>query len=391
MARGIAPKRADTPFPQGGIDSIVARRRPELPLHILDPDGIEAAARRFCAGFPGKVMYAVKVNPAPAALAALAKGGIAAFDVASIDEVRQLRALVPGAELHFMHPVKSREAIAESYIRHGVRSFALDCPAELEKILQETERAPDLSLAVRIAVGGEAAAISLAGKFGIPPAEAPALLRRCRPYAGRLGLTFHVGSQCMDPGAYAAAISLAAGLIRESGVAVEFLDVGGGFPSRYPGMEPPPPEAFFRAIAGAVRAEGLSHLDLLAEPGRALVAESGSLVLRVELRKGDLLYLNDGTYGGLFDAGKSVGFRFPCRRIRPGGETGAEMTPFRLAGPTCDSLDMMAGPFMLPADMQEGDWIEFGGLGAYCRSMRTDFNGFGECRTVILKSKGPKP
>jgi ornithine decarboxylase len=215
----------------------------------------------------------------------------------------------------------------------------------------------------------------LSGKFGAAPGEAVALLRAARPHAAKLGVSFHVGSQCLDPAAYARAVALAARVIRESGVAVDLIDIGGGFPVAYPDIVPPPLEAFTAAIARAVAAEGLSGLELWAEPGRALVAGGTSVVLQVQHRRGQTLFVNDGVYGALSDAG-APGFRFPARLIRPDGETATQLLPFAFFGPTCDSADHMKGPFLLPADVAEGDWIELGQLGAYGGALRTAFNGF---------------
>jgi ornithine decarboxylase len=215
----------------------------------------------------------------------------------------------------------------------------------------------------------------LSGKFGAEPDEAVALLRAARPHARRLGLSFHVGSQCLEPAAYARAVALAASVIREAGVPVDLLDVGGGYPVAYPDVVPPPLTAFTAAIAEAVAAEGLAGLALWAEPGRALVAGGTSVVVQVQHRRGDALFVNDGVYGALSDAG-APGFRFPSRLIRPDGGSVTETLPFAFFGPTCDSADQMKGPFLLPADVREGDWIEVGQLGAYGAALRTAFNGF---------------
>jgi ornithine decarboxylase len=179
----------------------------------------------------------------------------------------------------------------------------------------------------------------------------------------------------MDPGAYARAVALAAGVIRDSGVPVELIDIGGGFPVAYPDIVPPPLADFTAVIARAVAEQGLSGLELWAEPGRALVAGGTSVVLQVQHRRGDTLFVNDGVYGALSDAG-APGFRFPARLIRPDGPAAAELIPFAFFGPTCDSADHMKGPFLLPADVREGDWIELGQLGAYGGALRTAFNGF---------------
>lgn len=358
------------------VDEVVAAERPDLPLYCIRPSRIADSARSFTAAFAGAVMYAVKCNPEPVVLRALAAGGIHRFDVASPGEIALVRRLLPAAELHYMHPVKSRSAIAQAYRRHGVRSFALDSLDELAKINDETGGADDLTLIVRLAVPKGRAVCDLSGKFGANPGEAVPLLRAARARAVRLGVSFHVGSQCLDPAAYEAALVLAGGVVAAAGVGVEVVDVGGGFPVDYPGGEAPPLEAFLDTIAAARR-----HLppdvELWAEPGRALVAAGGSLVVRVELRRGNALYITDGVYGGLHDAGP-LAMCFPARLLRPDGVITGRPAPFRLFGPTCDSADAMPGPFLLPDDVAEGDWIEFGQLGAYGSALRTAFNGFGE-------------
>ncbi|WP_241665605.1 type III PLP-dependent enzyme domain-containing protein [Teichococcus oryzae] len=358
------------------VDDVVAADRPAEPMHCLRPATLAAAARRFVGSFPGDVLYAVKCNPEPSVLRALWAGGVRHFDCASAGEVRLVRQMFPEAQIHFMHPVKSRAAIAEAYGRHGVRDFVLDSAEELEKILQETGHAADLGLFVRLAMPKGAAVYDLSGKFGADPAEAAALLRAARRHAAQLGLCFHVGSQCLDPGAYSRALDLAGETIRAAGVAVDVVDVGGGFPVSYPDVTPPPLGDYFTAIREGFAKLCLPDTRLWAEPGRALVAGGASVVVQVEMRRGDALYVNDGVYGSLSDAG-APGFRFPVRLIRPGRPAPSGTTlPFRFFGPSCDSADHMQGPFLLPDDVREGDWIEIGQLGAYGGCLRTAFNGF---------------
>ncbi len=357
---------------------VAGLRRPELPVACLRPHAATRAAEFFVDRFPGTSLYAVKANPDPVILDALYVGGIRAFDVASLNEVMLIGERFPSARMAFMHPVKSRHAIRRAYFDYGVRDFSLDCAAELDKILEATDNARDLGLFVRVAVDNSDAMLSLSRKFGVDGLEAVDLLRAVRHRAARLGICFHVGSQSMHPQAWVRALQRVHQLILRAGVVADVIDVGGGFPARYPGLEPPPLTAYFEAIE-RMWAEELPityTCDLWAEPGRALVAESASILTRVELRKGDALYLNEGTYGALFDAG-GPGFVYPARRIRvdrPDEPTG--LMPFRLYGPTCDSIDAMAGPFWLPQDTDDGDYIEFDMLGAYGMALRTGFNGF---------------
>ena len=367
------------------IDDLVAVERPEEPMHCLRPAIIAKAARDFVAGFPGAVLYAVKCNPEPAVLRAVWAGGVRHFDCASGAEVALVRGLFPAAGIHFMHPVKSRGAIRAAWATHGVRDFVLDAEDELDKTLAETGGG-DLGLVVRLALPKGDAVYDLSGKFGAAPEDAAALLRAARPHAARLGVSFHVGSQCLDPLAWRRALALAGEVIRAAGVAVEIVDVGGGFPVAYPGVEPPPLGAFFAEIEAGFEALGLPEAVLWAEPGRALVAAGGSVVVQVQARRGDALYVNDGVYGALSDAG-APGFNFPVRLIRPDAPAAGEVRAFELFGPTCDSADRMRGPFLLPADAREGDWIEIGQLGAYGACLRTAFNGFDQARLVEVRDR----
>jgi ornithine decarboxylase len=386
IRHGFNRPLADPVLPQ--VDALVAELRPSDPLLCLRPAAITEAAREFIAVFPGDVLYAVKCNPEPRVLQALWSGGVRDFDCASLAEVKLVRALFPDAGVHFMHPVKSRPAIAEAFERWSVADFAFDSEDELAKILQETVPVglvgdpPVLGLFVRLALPKGNAVLDLSGKFGAASDEAARLLRAARPHAARLGVTFHVGSQCLEPEAYARALALAGEVVAAAGVPVEIVDVGGGFPVDYPDMTPPPLAAFLAAIerGAATLPKGV---QLWAEPGRALVAGGGSVVAQVQLRRDSALYLNDGVYGTLSDAG-TPGFRFPARRIRLGDSSdgAASLAEFTLFGPTCDSADRMQGPFRLPSDMREGDWIELGQLGAYGSCLGSHFNGFAPAELV---------
>ncbi len=351
----------------------------------MRPDAAAVAARWFQDHFKGDVLYAVKANPSPWVIRTLADNGISAFDVASVPEIELVAAHAPGARMAFMHPVKSRAAIAAAYFDHGVRTFALDTHQELAKLVEATGGARDLNLIVRLAVQAEGAAYSLSGKFGVSAHEAPPLLLAARRATQELmGVSFHVGSQCMRPTAFQAAMAQAGRALVRAGVFADVVDVGGGFPSVYPGMIPPDLADYIAAIDRGFSEMPVSETtELWCEPGRALVAEASSLLTRVELRKGDALYLNDGSYGSLFDAAHTK-WPFPVKLYRPEGEVEGPLKPFRFYGPTCDSLDHMPGPFWLPEDVREGDFVEIGMLGAYGVAMTTRFNGFGDIETVTV-------
>ena len=361
----------------------IAQRRPVQPVTLVRPHAAARAARFFVEKFPGRSMYAVKANPSPELIRILWDNGITHYDVASIGEVRMVARTLPQATLCFMHPVKAEEAIREAYFAHGVRTFSLDSLEELDKIMRATGDASDLTLCVRLRVSSEHSKLSLASKFGIAPQDAGPLLMAARQAADALGICFHVGSQAMTPDAYANAMERVRQAIVEAAVTVDVIDVGGGFPSTYPGMEPPPLERYFDTIHRAFESLPISYsAELWAEPGRALCAEYSSLVVRVEKRRGSELYINDGAYGALFDAAH-IGWRFPTQLLRE-PESEVRDHGFSFYGPTCDDIDHMAGPFDLPADVVTGDYFEIGMLGAYGSAMRTAFNGFGSDETLIV-------
>ena len=362
---------------------LAATLRPAAPVTLLRPHAARRAARFFVEKFPGKSLYAVKANPSQELLQILWESGITHYDVASLGEIRLVAETLPEAVLCFMHPVKAEEAIAEAYFTHGVRTFSLDTLDELEKIVRATKGAADLNLLVRLRVSSDHSKLSLAAKFGAEPHEVKQLLFAARQASDALGICFHVGSQAMTAAAYSEAMDRVRNAIVDAAVTVDIVDVGGGFPSTYPGMEPPPLETYFEVIHNAFEALPISYsAELWCEPGRALCAEYASVIVRVEKRRGAELYINDGAYGALFDAAH-IGWRYPVKLLRE-TESRARPMAFSFYGPTCDDLDHMAGPFDLPSDVQPGDYIEVGMLGAYGCAMRTGFNGFGiEDRVIV--------
>jgi ornithine decarboxylase len=361
----------------------IAKQHPVEPVTLLRPHAARRAGRFFVEKFPGRSLYAVKANPSPQLLHILWDSGVTHYDVASIAEVRLIAETLPGATQCFMHPVKAEEVIAEAYFEHGVKTFALDTLDELDKIVRATDGASDLNLLVRIRVSSSHAKHKLAAKFGAEPAEMKPLLIAARQAADALGICFHVGSQAMSPAAYAEALARVRDAIVEAAVTVDIVDVGGGFPSVYPGMEPPPLETYFSVIHAGFEALPISYsAELWCEPGRALCAEYASLLVRVEKRRGAELYINDGAYGTLFDAAH-IGWRYPVKLMR-GTPSHGRPLEFSFYGPTCDDLDRMAGPFELPGDVGPGDYVEIGMLGAYGCAMRTGFNGFGSVAAHVV-------
>jgi len=368
--------------------AVVRDLAPDEPVILNRPHAAARAARFFIEKFPGKSLYAVKANPTPELIRVLWDAGITHFDVASIAEVRLVRELLPEAVLCFMHPIKTPGAIREAYHKHGVKTFSLDSLEELEKIVEACrdpatgEAATDLRLAVRLRVSSEYSELSLASKFGCDLLEAPGLLQQTRQHCDWLGVCFHVGSQAMSPFAYVQALDRTRAAIAEASVVIDMIDVGGGFPSWYPQMEPPPLEDYFQIIHQHFYALPIAYnAELWCEPGRALCAEYSSLIVKVEKRRGDELYINDGAYGALYDAAH-VSWRFPVRALED--DLRDPEMDFAFYGPTCDDADYMQGPFPLPSDIQAGDFIEIGMLGAYGAAMKTGFNGFGKAEQVIV-------
>jgi ornithine decarboxylase len=363
--------------------ALIGATNPDIPVIGVRPHAAARAARWFIENFPGDVAYAYKANSSVFLLGALYGAGVRHFDVASLPEIEDA-ATIPCAHLHFMHPVKSRTAIRRAFSEFGVRSFALDSEDELRKIMEETGGCRDLTLWVRVAVVPKNSRIPLDRKFGAAGAKAARLLVKARQAARELGITFHVGSQTETPEAYVQALVEVGRLIARAGVVLDRLDVGGGFPSVYTGAEPAPLSAYIRAIS-----EGVGRLPigercrLMCEPGRALVAEAESLIVRVNARRGSELFINDGGYGTLFDAAH-LNFTYPARLVSRPVEINEAHGDFAFWGPTCDTIDNMKGPFSLPEKVREGDYIEIGNTGAYGRAMGGRFNGYGAFEEAIL-------
>ena len=358
------------------VDEIVSQLKPERPIYCIRKKSIQVASRTFQNKFPGTILYAVKTNPHPEVLKTIIQSGINNFDVASIKEIKDIRKMSPKAKCSFMHTVKSRESIKEAYFKFGVKTFSLDTKDELIKIIETTDQAKDLELFVRVSVSNEHAEIDLSKKFGALTLEAVGLLRLTKQYAKKIGLSFHVGSQCMHPISYAKGITEIGNVIKRTEIIPHYINVGGGFPTIYPDLVPQSLDNYFEEINKSLKNLKLDKLpEIICEPGRALVAESGSTIVRVNLRKKQKLHINDGTYGTLFDAG-IPNIVYPSRLIRNGRIISKKLTSFDFYGPTCDSMDYMKGPFILPNNIKENDYIELGQLGAYGLTFRTKFNGF---------------
>ena len=358
------------------VGELVNQLKPTEPVYCIRKKSIRLASKYFQNKFPGKVLYAVKTNPHPIVLKTIIESGIENFDVASIKEIEAIRKIKPNSKCSYMHTVKSRESIKEAYFKHKIKSFSLDTKDELIKIIESTNQAKDLELFVRVAVSNEHAEIDLSKKFGAINSEATGLLRLAKQYAKKIGLSFHVGSQCMHPISYAKGILEIGNIIKKTKFVPDVINIGGGFPTIYPDLVPQSLDNYFDEITKNLKNLNLKKLpEIICEPGRAIVAESGSTIVRVNLRKKQKLYINDGTYGTLFDAGVP-NIVYPSKLITSGRIISKKLTSFDFYGPTCDSMDYMKGPFILPKNIKENDYIELGQLGAYGLTFRTQFNGY---------------
>ena len=318
------------------VDELVANIRPVDPIYCIRPESIKTACSWFKSNFPGKILYAVKTNPNEQIVKKIGASGINRFDVASISEIKLINKIFPKARAYYMNTIKSREHIKEAYFKYSVKDFAYDTKDELQKIIEATNGAKDLNLYVRVSISNEHAEIDLSQKFGALPSESLGLLRLGKAHGAKVGLSFHVGSQCMHPISYAKGIRDLGNIIKKTKIVPDYINVGGGFPSVYPDLNPQPLENYLIEIKKAFNNLKLdSKPELMCEPGRALVAESGSSIVRVVLRKKQKLYINDGTYGSLFDAGV-LNFVLPTCMIPIGSMTSKILTAYSLYGPTCE-------------------------------------------------------
>jgi ornithine decarboxylase len=377
-----APTRIDAIPRFASVEKAIATLKPGEPLYCIFPEKFAAAARRFLDGFPGDALYAIKANPAPHVLQQVWAAGIRHFDTASVPEIELVKGRFPDAHCHFMAPVRAVGAAKLAFEKYGVCDYVVDCDFELDKLIAETKQPKNLRIFVRIATPLGGAVLELSSKFGTTPADAAKLLKRVAELGAQPCITFHVGSQCLSPFSYAQAIEMARRTALLAKVDIAALDIGGGFPGPYQGDDVPPYHWYFDTIKEALETLPNPKIPVICEPGRALIAEGMSLVTQVILRKGDRLYINDGVYGS-FDELTLPGWNadYPVRVFTLDAKgralplPGATL-PFRVYGPTCDTLDVLPRPLMLPANIGPGDFIVFDAMGAYSVAVRTSFNGF---------------
>ena len=373
---------AGTEIPRyASVEEIIARTRPVEPVYVLYPEKFRVAAKRFLDSFPGDALYAIKANPAPQVLDLVWAAGIRHFDTASLQEVEIVKNRFPEAQCHFMAPVRAPGAAKAAFEKYGVTDYVVDCDFELDKLLAEVKFARKLRIFVRVATPLGGAVLELSSKFGTTPEDAARLLKRVAESGAQPAITFHVGSQCLSPFTYAQAIEMARRTAALAGVEIQALDVGGGFPGPYHGNDLPPYHWYFDTIKEALETLP-KKVPVICEPGRALIAEGVSLITQVFLRKGDALYINDGTYGSFDELtlpGWTADYHLRAFTADSRGklrEEPADGKAFRVYGPTCDTLDVLPRPLMLPKNIKAGDFIVFDAIGAYSVAVRTTFNGF---------------
>jgi ornithine decarboxylase len=384
---------AEPPAPETALDRIdrfLAEARPATPCLVIDLEIVRARDRRMQALFPAaSIYYAVKANPAPAIIEALAALG-ACFDLASAGEIARCRALnIAPERLSFGNTIKRERDVAAASA-DGIDLFAFDCREELEKLARA---APGARVFCRMLVQGRGAEWPLSRKFGCDRHRAAELLLAAPQLGLRpAGVSFHVGSQQTDPAQWQGAIAHAAEIFQHCarhGVTLELLNLGGGFPAQYRHVVPDLAryaEAIETALAAAF---GGARPRILVEPGRYMVGDAGLLRAEVLLvgerphRGGRRwVYLDAGRYNGLPETlGERIEYRL--RAPHSGGPAG----PVVLAGPTCDSTDILyeRTHCELPLALAIGDPVDFLSAGAYTASYASvEFNGFPPLRTYCL-------
>lgn len=357
---------------------MIRNAQPENPVLFFAPSVVQANARRFIDGFPGMVTYAVKSNPGEEMIENLAAAGVRGYDCASGFEIDLIRRLAPDAAIHYHNPVRSRAEIAYA-VEKGVKSWSVDLRSELQKLIDMVP-ANGCEISVRFKLPVAGAAYNFGAKFGATAEMAVDLLKVVAAAGFVPSITFHPGTQCTDPQAWAAYIREAAVIARNAGVTIARLNVGGGFPSHRLEAVQPQLEAIFQTIDQvATEAFGADRPLLVCEPGRAMCGDAFTLAARVKsIRDGLHVFLNDGVYGTLTEL-PQIGIIDRIQVISPEGDLRRGKAQDRIVfGPTCDSVDRLPGEIPLPGDMQEGDYLIWHGMGSYSVVTNSRFNGFGD-------------
>jgi ornithine decarboxylase len=359
---------------------------PVQPVYCVDPQKYRKVARAFIKGFPGRVLYAVKVNDEPGVLKLLNEAGVRHFDCASVPEIELVRKTCPDSTCYFMIPVWLRSAATQAFHRFGVRHFVVDHPDGLSALKQEVP-IEQCVVFVRMAVSHESAYNDLSIKFGAGPGEVHGLLEAVAGTGAEPALAFNVGSAVTDPLAYRYAIQTARGVLERLPFRIRLLDIGGGFPVAYPGFDVPAIREYWDTISNSIAELPLGEKgEVLTEPGRALAASGLSAVVEVLQRKGKLLYINDGAYGIFWELRFKGHDRYPVTAYRDCQPLGGAARSFTIFGPTCDAYDILPGSVDLPADIRAGDYLEFSRIGAYSLAGRTRFNGHYSDKIVTINA-----
>lgn len=359
--------------------ALIAAEAPDFPSFLFSERELVKAKKVFKKGFSGLLTYAVKCNPSPHIIQILHREGLKAFDVASNTEMELVRDYAPGAAMHYNNPIKNKREIERAYEEFGVRSFTIDHPQQLDQLAAVVSPSKDIEVTTRFKAGKALKSYDFGTKFGVMEQSAAEIVQMVEQMGYTPSLCFHVGSQCEDAYAYERHIAAAARIAHESGIELKRLNIGGGYPAPYPTSEAPPMDYYFETIEQAVK-DHFTHSkpELIIEPGRAMVASSTSLLLRVKHQRGGIsVYVNDGAYGALMEV-KFMHFTPPVRVWRGARvhDNDGQFEGFTVWGPTCDSYDVLPQTFTLPSDIDEDDWIEFGLMGAYTQASLTPFNGF---------------
>ena len=349
------------------------------------------STRHFLDGFPGRVLYALKANNHPQVVKEIYAAGVRHFDCASLVEIELIDQLCPDSTIYYMNPTRLPEHARIAQSNYGVRHFVVDHHSGLQPLVDEIDASSSVIFA-RMAVFHDSALESLSTKYGAKPENIPSILAAIADAGAEPALAFNVGTGVMDPEAYAHSISVARDALSKVAFKIRLLDIGGGFPKSYPGFAAPGLDEFFARVESASRDLSLAENgELLSEPGRALAAPGLSAVTRVLLRKADRIYLNDGIYGAFWELRFKGHLRYPYQVYRDGAPLSGETKAFRIFGPTCDSTDELPARIDLPVDIDVGDHIEFGSIGAYSLSGRTDFNGFFSDDVVSIVNDNARP
>lgn len=373
------------------VSALLDAVKPSHPVYCVFPHVYRETAHQFLNNFPGRVLYAVKAGSDPAVIKVLVDAGLTHFDCASLPEIEVVNSISRDTTCYFMVPVRLRDEARIAQQEYGVKHFVLDHLSGVPQLASEIDMSKAVVFA-RMAVHHSAAMYDLSTKFGAPAEDIPALIDAIVKTGAEPALAFNVGSGVTDPTAYKDAIEQASAVLESLPMKIRLVDIGGGYPRSYPDFKMPDLSGYFDSIRQAAAELPMAENgEILGEPGRAMAAPGLSAISEVLMRKDDRLYLNDGMHGIFWELRYEGHTRFPHRVFRDGQEHKGETRPFELYGPTCDSVDVLPEKIQLPADVRPGDYLEFGRLGAYSLSGRTDFNGRYSDHIVLIDGEDEYP